>query len=501
MQNSILALLVLLSISACSNGELTRSKVTKLLAEKNHDHVVVKHFISKDGKGGNENEKGTKYLDNELIDYEAIRHIKSGWLGRSSVSSAEFLIKPTAKLMDYLYSHNKTDYKNRDGSLAGVGYNTVYPHIGDIVKVEVKGIRADATDVNKKIAEIEYTVTANKLGKIFYPETFTFPYFAEFVLYDDGWRFEKTLWDLANSKSSFVKEDLYGLYSEEKLNGAILWSMHKVGIYSLDWNKLAKQVEGSKDYWNIGSAAWAYHDNGDTEKGIGLYKNKVMVGVRKTGDPEKISKFEKYFETMKNAEPLLQKLAVENEVKRIEFSVWQDSVEQAKKQKAEKQRKRDEVRAIKKQEAEKRRKLVKEKREAEKIEATRIKKLKEKSKVQSTSFGKFNCLANNGFRVAERTIEVTDVSIKVSKNNATCGDSNLKYELEKFFLDMMGEVVKDNCSDPRGKRMPCVGMKKEGVRYTRESVMFANESDRSAYFSALKKSLQAWRVKYPDLAK
>ena len=72
---TLLLIILATAISACGNGDLSRSKVIKLMDEYDHKSVIVTHYLSKDGKAGEETEIGTRYLAEEFVNYHFIKFL------------------------------------------------------------------------------------------------------------------------------------------------------------------------------------------------------------------------------------------------------------------------------------------------------------------------------------------------------------------------------------------------------------------------------------------
>lgn len=485
---TLLLIILATAISACGNGDLSRSKVIKLMDEYDHKSVIVTHYLSKDGKAGEETEIGTRYLAEEFVNYHFIKRTTKNW--RTVRVSAEMIIKPTPKLANAIYSYKRIRWENHDGSLAGVAIEELKAHIGDVSSMEVKGIKSAPDDLNKRVAEIELTVSTNEVGEEFYGKELQFPILVEFILYDDGWRYEKVLWDESKQKSSFVKNEIAAFATPVRTMNSVLWNMHKLGNYSDTWESLASKLEKSDKYNDIDTAAWAYHDNGNIEKGLSLYENKVMPKVRDQGDPNVIESFSRYFESMKNAQPLLEVLARNEESRLEELRAWQQSTEAAKQERERERQAKIEKDAAKKVEREKQRRLAEEKREAERKEAERIANLKRLSKISGNTLGQFSCLGKKPgeFSSKPKNFKVTDVAIK-----QTAEDKKLCFgygtESTLYFVDMRGSPVVEPCYKRETDSSCLKFFNQNGKQVFGNDIEFPSVSEGKRFFSTFKPAL------------
>ena len=484
--------LITISLAGCSDGDLSRSKALGLLkAEGFLETVIVKHEIAKDSKFSKLTETGKVYLDNNLIEPREFMYVSSGFLGRKSREFIK-LVQPTSNLAEFIegyFTVNLKDYQNKN---AGHGYQYFLTHVADIENIDIVGIRTDADDQNKRIVEIKLNARATDVGKFFYSEEFEIPHFAEFVLYDDGWRFENSLFDEAKAKSGFVKNELSAYRSNQKLDSSVLWNMHKLGVYSEEWQGLAKQVEKSDKYWMIGSAAWAYHDHGMKDKAIGLYEDSVLPAVQETKDAKKITSFNEYYEKLKNTGSNLARLQSEREVVDKERDKVKAQIKILKEMEELEKQAKTEKKARLKAEREKAREVARKKREAENVERKRISSLKKLAITKTKSFGKFKCQTS---LKAASMVEVSDVGFKSISDSVLerCGDIS--------FLHQKGDLVKSQCYSSYGKKYPCVAFKTAKSEYLKSDISFASVSDREKFFLIASKSLKAWREKYSELLK
>jgi len=430
------------------------------------------------------------YFENDLIESREIMYIKSGFWGRSQTREFVELVQPKSKLVGFLDDYFTVNWENKDKSIAGSGYKYFLTNVADITSIAIVGIRVDANDVNKRIVEMKFNVRSNNIGKLFYAEEFSIPHFAEFTLYDDGWKYEKALFDLAESKSTFVKDDLYRYKSKSSLEGSALWKMHKLGLYSENWEEIAKRLEVSNDPSRVGAAAWAYHDHDMNQKALSLYEGFVIPKIEETKDPKQIKSVNEYYEKLKNDEPKLVRLQRERKqaddvtnTNKAQIKLLTEMKELEKQAKAEK------TSRIKAERA-KQRKIDQKKRDAEKREKKRISNLKKEATTKTKSYGQFQC--QTSLRAAS-TVEVTDIGFKSISDNVLerCGDIN--------FLYQKGDLVKSQCFSSYGKKYPCVGFKNPKNKYLKSEISFSNISDQEKFFVIAKKSLKIWRRKYDEL--
>ncbi len=113
-----------------------------------------------------------------------------------------------------------------------------------------------------------------------------------YKLFDDGWRFEKILWEESIKNDPWIDKEMHGFFREIDCINAVLRNMHKKKIYSTNYSDLLEKLEKSNDYMHLDTVAWVYKDNGDKNKAIIIYKERVLPAVKKEGGD--IQKYEKY---------------------------------------------------------------------------------------------------------------------------------------------------------------------------------------------------------------
>jgi len=137
-------------------------------------------------------------------------------------------------------------------------------------------------DKSNKIVEFEIEVNKNEIGKLIgIPSKLNIV--TRYQLYDNGWRFKEILWDKTVSISNFNKNKLHSFYTDEGYLNAVLWNMHELGIYSNNYMHFLKKLEKSNKCLALDTVAWVYKDNGQKDKAIKIYKNRILPAVKAKG--------------------------------------------------------------------------------------------------------------------------------------------------------------------------------------------------------------------------
>lgn len=72
--------------------------------------------------------------------------------------------------------------------------------------------------------------------------------------------------------------------------------MHESGKYIKTYKFFLDRLEqNTSDPELLDTVAWVYLDNGNQENAIKIYKEKVLPAINKTGDKDKIKKYEAFF--------------------------------------------------------------------------------------------------------------------------------------------------------------------------------------------------------------
>ena len=80
----------------------------------------------------------------------------------------------------------------------------------------------------------------------------------------------------------------------DKVN-TYLWKMHKIGKYSKDYTFFLKYLEQSDDINDLDTVAWVYKDNGNKQKAIEIYKQRILPWL-KIESPKIQNKFKRHFQ-------------------------------------------------------------------------------------------------------------------------------------------------------------------------------------------------------------
>lgn len=159
---------------------------------------------------------------------------------------------------------------------------------GVISKVKCIGI--SDIENNKKKAEFELFVKKYSVGEKLGPESIVIS--CEYNLYDNGWRFEKILFEDINSE--WEKKYLYGFSGIHRAANDMLLNMYKIKQYSSSYVDLLKILEKTSIPEFLSTVAFIYKDKGQKEKSIELYKNRIFPILRAKGGD--LYKYEKLFD-------------------------------------------------------------------------------------------------------------------------------------------------------------------------------------------------------------
>ncbi len=261
---SIFLAFVLLTIQGCSESSmtLTRESARELFKKMNWEYVNIKINPAYNNPHGGSLLVSGGYANEP--DYPV------SWQGT--------FVEPLPKLMSYCYKF---------------GYETKLQY-GIIVAIETTGI--STIDENNRKVEFNLTIEQSEVGKLIGGPT-SIPIVTKFQLYDDGWRLKKVLWDETNALSDWNKNILSGFYTEEGYLNKVLRNMHKMKQYSPDYKQLLTKLEQTNHAAYLYTVAWVYKDNGDTEKAIKLYEERILPAVKKSGGD--IEKYKRYFKEIK----------------------------------------------------------------------------------------------------------------------------------------------------------------------------------------------------------
>ncbi len=263
---SIFLAFVLLTIQGCGESPrtLTRESAKELFKKTNWEYITFK-------VDSNYNEPhGGSLL------------VSGGYAISPSRYSLNYSVKLLPKLMSYCYTPGNKFY------------DEVILQYGRIVAVETTGI--STIDENNRKVEFNFTIEQSEVGKLIGGPT-SIPIVTKFQLYDDGWRLKEVLWNETRALSDWNKNILSGFYTEEYYLNKVLWNMHETELYSPNYRSLLAVLEKTNDYGRLDTVAWVYKDNGDTEKAIKLYEERILPAVKNSGGD--IEKYKRYFNEIK----------------------------------------------------------------------------------------------------------------------------------------------------------------------------------------------------------
>jgi len=256
---------VLVFFSGCSdNKTLDRSRAEKIFKDQGFLFVVLQNDL----KLGNRDAQ--KLFDNN-------------YLSISDRDRERFV--PTRKIMPY-FTNDRT-FVGFSGREYNVGANLMS---GKVTRVKSTGI--EEKDVNNKIVYFDLELEPNEVGEILGLKR-NMPLVVSFKLFDDGWRMEKILWEETNKSDKWVDQNVTGFHTEIDYINQALWSMHEKQLYSENYKEFLAKLEKS-DYPNyLDTVAWVYKDNGNKNKAISIYENRLMPMLKKMGDNDVMAEYEK----------------------------------------------------------------------------------------------------------------------------------------------------------------------------------------------------------------
>ncbi len=217
--------------------------------------------------------------------------IKNGY----AMSQGRGYYQPLPDLMPYFYDVVECPREPGVIIISGGECEDVILILGKWYKAKCTGIRM--VDNGSCIAHFTLSVKANKVGKLLGVKK-EFPLVVELTKWDDGWRYEKVLWDKMKAQDRWVKKSLYGFDNDIGCINSPLWQMHELKIYAKDYQKMLSQLEKTDDIEYLDTVAWVYKDHGNTAKAVKIYEERILPVARGEGG-EALQKYLKYYEKIK----------------------------------------------------------------------------------------------------------------------------------------------------------------------------------------------------------